>query len=201
MSDEGYYRAPRPLAVVPPEECAYRDTAPAAPALCVPTDAEVTCRPSERKGEPMKHIELDLPDHMWKSRAEKAEAENARLRADYAKTLERLQDICERAGCPAGINRLDFIEHKLIGAKASRLPVTDPGGTMQKFTLEQRADGCWHITHEKGESIYPTTSYDTPRKAASRLLQLLDIGPVAPQTHPERVCIGEVSGGRLSDEA
>ena len=60
-----------------------------------------------------------------------------------------------------------------------------------KLTIEQR-NGEWVVGLENGESIWPTTSYPTKRLAMARALQLLDIGPIGPQLHPERVCIGEV---------
>ncbi len=44
-----------------------------------------------------------------------------------------------------------------------------------------------------GAGVGPPSSYPTLRKAAARLLQLLHIGPVAPQTWPERVCVGMVT--------
>lgn len=60
-----------------------------------------------------------------------------------------------------------------------------------KLTIEEK-NGEWLVGQEEGENIWPTTSYPTARLAAARLLQLLDLGPVGPQMHPERVCIGEV---------
>lgn len=44
-----------------------------------------------------------------------------------------------------------------------------------------------------GEGVAPSSEYPTLRKAAARLLQLLHIGPVAPQTWPEEACLGEVT--------
>jgi hypothetical protein len=62
---------------------------------------------------------------------------------------------------------------------------------MKKIILEETGI-AWSVSLEEGESIYPTTSYPTTRLAVARILQLLWLGPVAPQTHPESVCIGEV---------
>lgn len=42
------------------------------------------------------------------------------------------------------------------------------------------------------DGVAPPSTYDTKRQAAARLLQLLKIGPVRPQTWPEEVCIGYV---------
>lgn len=44
-----------------------------------------------------------------------------------------------------------------------------------------------------GAGVGPGSSYPTLRKAAARLLQLLHVGPVAPQTWPESVCIGSIN--------
>lgn len=44
-----------------------------------------------------------------------------------------------------------------------------------------------------GSGVGPASSYPTLRKAASRLMQLLAVGPVAPQTWPEEACIGSIS--------
>ena len=43
-----------------------------------------------------------------------------------------------------------------------------------------------------GAGVGPPSSYPTLRKAASRFLQMLGTGAVAPQTWPESVCIGSV---------
>ncbi|WP_354243497.1 hypothetical protein [Bradyrhizobium sp. LA2.1] len=45
------------------------------------------------------------------------------------------------------------------------------------------------------EGVAPPMSYPTLRKAASRLLQLFGIGPVAPQTWPEEACVGSITTG------
>jgi hypothetical protein len=61
---------------------------------------------------------------------------------------------------------------------------------MKKIILTEINLG-WSVALEDGELIYPTIDYPTKRLAIARILQLLDLGPVAPQTHPESVCIGE----------
>jgi hypothetical protein len=61
-----------------------------------------------------------------------------------------------------------------------------------KLTIEEKC-GEWLVGMEDGENIWPTTSYSTKRLAMARVLQLLDLGPVGPQMHPERICIGEFS--------
>lgn len=47
--------------------------------------------------------------------------------------------------------------------------------------------------HIHGSGVGPPGSYPTLRKAAARLLQLLHVGAVAPQTWPEDVCINLTS--------
>lgn len=44
-----------------------------------------------------------------------------------------------------------------------------------------------------GAGVGPQSSYPTLRKAAARLLQMLAVGVIAPQTWPEKVCIGSVN--------
>jgi hypothetical protein len=50
----------------------------------------------------------------------------------------------------------------------------------------------WEVVQQTCSSVMPTVSYATKRGAASRVLQLLNTGPVAMQTWPETACIGEV---------
>lgn len=58
-----------------------------------------------------------------------------------------------------------------------------------EFVVQQ-----WHGDRWKhGAGVAPSSSYPTLRKAAARLLQLMGTGPVAPQTWPESVCIGEAT--------
>jgi hypothetical protein len=65
------------------------------------------------------------------------------------------------------------------------------------FIVER--DGQFEVRHWMGQSyingegVGPPTTYPTLRKAASRLLQLLGTGAVAPQTWPEEICIGSVT--------
>lgn len=63
------------------------------------------------------------------------------------------------------------------------------------WIIEER--GADFIVHswngENGAGVGPPSSYPTLRKAAARLMQLLHVGPVAPQTWPEAVCIGTIN--------
>lgn len=63
------------------------------------------------------------------------------------------------------------------------------------WIIEERgADYIVHTWHndQYGVGVGPTSSYLTLRKAASRLLQLLSVGVVAPQTWPEEIGIGNI---------
>lgn len=62
----------------------------------------------------------------------------------------------------------------------------------RRWIIVEDADGYSLHVHSS-DGVAPQSSYPTERQAASRLLQLLHIGPVAPQTWPEEVCIGTVS--------
>lgn len=53
--------------------------------------------------------------------------------------------------------------------------------------------GQFEVHEHTPTGIAPTSIYPTKHKAAARVLQLLGIGPVAPQTWPEQVCIGNIS--------
>ena len=50
----------------------------------------------------------------------------------------------------------------------------------------------WIIHQFNSESVLPISMYPTARAAASRVLQLMHVGPVAPQTHPETACLGSI---------
>ncbi len=70
-------------------------------------------------------------------------------------------------------------------------------GSRRVWIIEER--GAEFIVHswsgddwQNGSGVGPASTYPTLRKAAARLLQLLGIGPVAPQTWPENICIGSV---------
>lgn len=59
------------------------------------------------------------------------------------------------------------------------------------IAIEERADG-WVVHQHTADSVFPPVLYPNKRLAAARVLQLLHIGPVAPQSHPESVCIETV---------
>lgn len=59
--------------------------------------------------------------------------------------------------------------------------------TIRKFTLEQFEDQSWAIKEEEDDNIMPHTLKNNSRDMVARLSQLLHIGPVSPQTEPERI--------------
>jgi hypothetical protein len=67
------------------------------------------------------------------------------------------------------------------------------GDFQMRYIIDKTPDG-WSIYHldSKG-NVWPTTVKRSAREVVSRLMQLLEIGPVAPQTFPEEVCIGSIS--------
>lgn len=62
---------------------------------------------------------------------------------------------------------------------------------MRQFKLLERSDGSWLIIESSCESVFPQTHKPTARAMIARLSQLLDVGPVAPQSWPEKVCLVE----------
>jgi hypothetical protein len=58
---------------------------------------------------------------------------------------------------------------------------------MRRFILTEWESGSWTIEEMKIESVYPTVQKDSSREMVARLMQLVDVGPTAPQTEPERV--------------
>lgn len=64
---------------------------------------------------------------------------------------------------------------------------------LKRWIIVEAADGF--TVHEwTVDGVAPPTTYPTARLAASRLLQLLKVGPVGPQDHPEAVCVGSIDG-------
>ena len=67
-----------------------------------------------------------------------------------------------------------------------------PAPPTRVFIITERYDGTFTIAENTADgSVWPTTEKPNARAAIARLMQLLDIGPVAPQTIPENICIGE----------
>ena len=59
------------------------------------------------------------------------------------------------------------------------------------YTITETSDG-FALEEQCGENILPQTHKATAREVIARLMQIMNVGPVAPQTFPEEVCIGYV---------
>jgi hypothetical protein len=57
----------------------------------------------------------------------------------------------------------------------------------------QEGPTAFTVHEHSADGVAPPSTHGSRRLAASRLLQLLAIGPVAPQSHPEEVCVGYVT--------
>lgn len=66
------------------------------------------------------------------------------------------------------------------------------------WMIEETGDGRYVVRDWMPDGVSPSSEYPDKRKAAARLLQLLHVGPVAPQTWPESVCVGTIT---YEDEA
>ena len=64
---------------------------------------------------------------------------------------------------------------------------------LPRWTIVQEAHDSYSIHAHTADGVAPPSTYPNRRLAAARLLQLLGIGPVAPQSHPEDVCVGTIT--------
>ena len=64
---------------------------------------------------------------------------------------------------------------------------------LSRWILVEELDGTFSVHYHDLTGVAPPSTYPDKRKAAARLLQLLGIGPVAPQHWPEDVCIGTIT--------
>ena len=59
------------------------------------------------------------------------------------------------------------------------------------WAIVEEANG--YIVHSHApDGVSPSSRHGTKREAAARVMQLLHVGPVAPQTHPETAVISNV---------
>jgi hypothetical protein len=65
---------------------------------------------------------------------------------------------------------------------------------VKRYVITQHDDGRFVLeeSDDRG-NVWPPVEKPTARAIVARLMQLLDIGPVAPQITPEEVCIGEIT--------
>jgi hypothetical protein len=76
---------------------------------------------------------------------------------------------------------------------------TEDNRNKRRWMIVEEADGFTVHAHTF-DSVSPTSHYESARTAASRILQLLHIGPVAPQHWPETACIGSISNEGADNE-
>lgn len=55
------------------------------------------------------------------------------------------------------------------------------------------ANGQFEVHTHTSDGVAPPSVYPTARRAVARIMQLMNVGPVAPQTWPEEVCVGSVT--------
>lgn len=68
----------------------------------------------------------------------------------------------------------------------------------KQWSIRETLSG-YEVHCQTDESVFPSTTYPNKRAAASRILQLLGIGPVAPQSYPEAVAVGSITRGNAED--
>lgn len=63
---------------------------------------------------------------------------------------------------------------------------------VKRWLIAEQPDGYEvHAWTEGG--VAPPSKHKTKRLAAARILQLMGLGPVGPQSHAEEVCVGNIS--------
>lgn len=63
----------------------------------------------------------------------------------------------------------------------------------RRWILVEEGDGTYSVHEHMIDGVATPCIKPNKREAASRLLQLLGIGPVAPQDYPESICVGEIT--------
>lgn len=62
----------------------------------------------------------------------------------------------------------------------------------RRWIIVEEPDGKYSVTDLMKDGIGPCILKPGKREAAARLLQLMALGPVAPQDWPEEICVGEI---------
>lgn len=60
-----------------------------------------------------------------------------------------------------------------------------------KYIITECLDGGWMLQQQENQTIWPTVIKKTKREVIARLMQLMDVGPVRPQTEPEKIVFEE----------
>lgn len=63
----------------------------------------------------------------------------------------------------------------------------------KRHIIVEESNGTFTLHHHDHQNVAPAFNYPTKRAIMARLSQMLSIGPVAPQIHPESVCIGNIT--------
>lgn len=61
----------------------------------------------------------------------------------------------------------------------------------RRWIIVEEGDGTYSIHEHMIDGVAPPATKPNKREIAARFLQLLGVGPVAPQDFPEEVCVGE----------
>ena len=80
-------------------------------------------------------------------------------------------------------------------------PQRHNGKGQRVLSLTEHVDGSWTINEYAGSSRWPPVHKPNTREMVARVMQLVGIGPVAPQISPEDVCIGSVTAEPSSEGA
>jgi hypothetical protein len=75
------------------------------------------------------------------------------------------------------------MDHELVDIKAQH--ATEFAMDAEVLVAMTLKDGTWTVHRWGKDSVDPQSKYPTKAKAASRILQLLDLGPTTPQDYPE----------------
>ena len=62
----------------------------------------------------------------------------------------------------------------------------------KRWIIVEEGDGTYSIHEHMIDGVAPPITKPNKREVAARFLQVLGIGPVAPQDHPEDVCCGTI---------
>jgi hypothetical protein len=114
------------------------------------------------------------------------ECANPRFGAQVVLTSHR-QEVMTSEEIIAGIKQDTFGIFK----NSTRVWIIEERGA--EFVVHSWSGPDW----KNGAGVGPPHEYPTLRKAAARLLQILGVGAVAPQTWPEETCIGTIT---MADE-
>jgi hypothetical protein len=69
------------------------------------------------------------------------------------------------------------------------------------IAIVEESEGVFSVHQHFPDGVAPSSDYPNARAAVSRVMQLMRIGPVAPQTHAETACIGEIDTAPNPEES